>query len=98
MRRTIGGLAQTASEQLVTVECELARWILAESTGAAAAYVRLWDGDGNSSILVAPVRVPSATSVESSSYDGPIPITIGLFLEVVSGSVDWSVTFDDLAP
>ncbi|MGH7748059.1 MAG: hypothetical protein ACREQ5_25370, partial [Candidatus Dormibacteria bacterium] len=63
-------------------------WAWRETTGAAPATFRLWDGSNNGGQLL----VPFSLSANGSTRDYPglhsLPYSIGLYLEVLTGTVE----------
>lgn len=64
-------------------------WAVSETTGAAAAAVRLHDGNGAAGEVIARISVPSGGMSFVLVHGKGIEVTTGrVFLEVVSGSVE----------
>ena len=88
--RNIGLPPATGSKGLTTREGILCGYQIAATAGAAATC-RLWDGDANSGELMASLAIPSGGSVGvGPGIDGPY-FRIGLYLEVLTGSVEGGV-------
>ena len=72
-------------------------WCFSETAGAAAQF-RLWDSSTNADTLMASVQLPSDTSSVVFPGFHSLPYKTGLFLEVVSGSIEGAISvipFDD---
>lgn len=77
-----------ASRLVVGFGSVLHGWAIAESTGAAVAKVRIHDGRDAASPVVAPIALPaSGTSIIYATGRG-IECEVGVYLEVVAGSVE----------
>lgn len=87
-----GGVAQavTGSRGVLGGDVlALGGWCLRETTGAAAAAVRIHDGSTANNELLATIGIPSATSSIVIPRGKGIEVSTGkLFLAVVSGSVE----------
>jgi hypothetical protein len=86
--RVLDTATLTGSTQLTTLPGKLMGYNVQETTGAAAARVRIFDGTDTSGQRVAGVSVPSGDSKDASFFDMGVDIKNGLFIAVVSGSVD----------
>lgn len=66
--------------------------VVDETSGTASAKVRVWDGTaaGGTSVLLDVVNLPEADSADSTSPRG-VWVTTGIFVEIVSGSVQGSI-------
>jgi hypothetical protein len=62
-----------------------------ETTGIAGAVFRLWDGSNNAGKDICPVSLNPSESTREYIGHISLPYETGLFLEVVSGSVEGSV-------
>lgn len=89
----------TANQQLVCivdgvtlVPTVLVGWSLIETTGSAAAKIRLRDGLSVAGPELKIISLPSGTSSEISGGADQIQ-NGGIFVEVVSGSVEGSITW-----
>ncbi|HEX3513864.1 MAG TPA: hypothetical protein VHT26_07685 [Trebonia sp.] len=91
--RVIGSTGISASKQLINMQGRLLGWTVTESTGAAAASVRLWDGASNGGQLVVPVKVATGTTITQGPTDPGIDIEQGVYLEVTAGSADVVIYF-----
>jgi hypothetical protein len=60
---------------------------IAETSGAAAAKVTLWDGEGTSGQVLANIVLLSATSKENAPGLSALPFEHGIYAQVVSGAV-----------
>lgn len=63
-----------------------------ETTGTTAAVYRLWDGDNNAGQLILPVSLSSSESTRDDFYTHHLTFKSGLYYELVSGTVEGSVT------
>lgn len=82
----------TASRPLWPAAGWLLGWFVTETTGAAAAVVELHDGQDASGPLIAVIPLAAGTMSAVIGAIPGVPLTAGLFLRVVSGSVAGSVT------
>lgn len=69
----------------------LTGWSITESTGSAAAKIKLFDGTKTGTRLLATISLASGASSHVSLADSASLSNNGIFLEVVSGSVEGSV-------
>lgn len=83
----------TADTVLATMGGRLLGWSMGEATGAAAARVSLFDGSDATGLKVAFLAMPAGVSDNASFFDAGIDIVHGLFLHVITGSVDATVYF-----
>ena len=68
-------------------------WSLSESTGVSAAKVRLYDGISTAGRLIATIGL-LAGGTNNRDYDFPPELlNNGIYLQVVSGSVEGSIQF-----
>lgn len=67
-------------------------WAFRETTGNATATCRLWDGSGNGGALIAPITLAANESIREFPGHHALPYHSGLFLEVLSGSIEGQVT------
>jgi hypothetical protein len=88
----------TADTQVVNTECRLIGFTFAETTDSAVAEVQLFDGHDENGVLVAPIKIASGASMLSNCGLSGWPITAGIYLEVLSGSVQGSITIGHLEP
>lgn len=63
-----------------------------ETSGTAKAVIRLWDGSGAKGKLLLPLALAEGTSTASFPGFHSLPYTIGLYLQVVTGTVEGSVS------
>lgn len=84
------GGAVGASRQVISGGAShLVGWSLAETTGAAAAVIRLRDGKGATDQVLATIRIPSGQCLPFALEHHGLCIETGnLWLEWVSGSVE----------
>lgn len=85
---SVGGVPSTVKQVN-----NLDGWAISESTGSAAAKVRIWDGTGigAGNFLLAEIDL-IAGGQSTDSLDSPAQVrNNALFLQVVSGSVEGSV-------
>lgn len=67
-------------------------WAWRETSGATSATFRLWDGSNNGGALIAPITLQPNESVREFPGFHSLPYRVGLFLEVLSGSVEGQIT------
>lgn len=91
--RVLDTATLTGSVQLTQIPGKLLGFNVQETTGAAAARVRLFDGIDTSGQRIAGVSVPSGDSKDMSFFDEGVDILVGLFVTVISGSVDVTVYY-----
>lgn len=64
---------------------------LRESTGSAGAVVRIWDNaSAASGVILDPIALGAGESAREF-YDGGLDLLHGIYVEIVSGSVEGSV-------
>jgi hypothetical protein len=85
-------LTTTAAKQLINTHCRFVGFNLSETTGSAGAVVDFWDGHGTTGVLVGECQLAQGTSQWTNMGIYGWPITAGLYMNVVSGSVLGSVT------
>lgn len=69
-----------------------AGYALRETTGTAPAVVRLRDGIDPGGSLIVPITIPAGGSLDKYlTLDGVVKFANGLYVELVSGSVEGSV-------
>lgn len=89
---TTNQLLVETTDSVAEVPQALLGWSLAESTGSAAAKVRIYDGTGTSGRLMAVIALVSGASSHVYMAQGGLELFNGaLYLQVVSGSVEGSV-------
>lgn len=93
--RIIDWPAGAVSVQLVSRRGVLLWYALRETTGAAAAAVRLRSGADATSTMIAPIAL--ATGASDSQWIGGcgIPCDAGVYLEAVSGSTEGSILYGE---
>lgn len=62
-----------------------------ETTGTSPAVIRLWDGTGTGGKLLVPVSLLAGQSTRDYTGEHAMPYQTGLYLEVVSGTVEGQV-------
>jgi hypothetical protein len=67
-------------------------WAFRETSGGAGAIFRFWDGSNNQGSLVAPFTLDPGESVREVPGLHGVPYRVGLFLEVLSGTIEGQVT------
>ena len=67
-----------------------------ETTGAAGAVFRLWDGSSNQGAMLLTFSLTAGESVREIPGMHTVPYEVGLFLEIVSGTVEGSVITTDM--
>jgi hypothetical protein len=63
-----------------------------ETTGTAGAEIRLWDGSTNAGTLVAVISLNAGESTRDDITEHHLTFRTGLYLEVVSGAIEGSVS------
>ena len=81
----------TAAGQVVTGSGRLAGLALAETTGTAAAKVRIHDGVGAGAPLLFTVDLAANESVRDFFNGQGLAFTAGIYVELVSGAIEGSV-------
>lgn len=84
------GLSAGGTTRPATSDGSLVGFALRETTGAAAAVVELRESDAAGPLLV-PITLTAGASVREWFAPGGVNFSNGLFVVVVSGSVDGSV-------
>ena len=87
--------ATAAGERLVSGPAILLGYSIRESTGAAAAAVRLRNGADATGAIVATIGLAASGSDTQMPTDPGLICDVGVWLEVVSGSVEGSVHVRD---
>lgn len=67
-----------------------------ETSGAAKAVFRLWDGSSNQGVMLLTFSLDPGESVREIPGMHTLPYEVGLFLEIVSGTVEGSLVSTDL--
>lgn len=80
--------ASGASARVATSPTRLMGFMLCESTGAAPAKVRLWDGADTSGELVGAVSLVAGGNAREFFGPQGVGLSQGLFVEVVTGAVE----------
>lgn len=81
----------TADVAAFTGPCTLRGWSLREDAGTAAvATVRIWDGTSATGTVLAAIELAANASTSQAIPDG-LRAALGVFVEVVAGSVEGSV-------
>lgn len=81
----------TANVQVTGRDSVLTGWSFRETTGTAGAIARLIDGKDANAQLVAAISLSSGQAVALSLAPGGLLITTGLYLDMVSGSIEGAV-------
>lgn len=81
----------TAGLLLMGPRAILYGWTFRETTGTAAAEVRIRNGQSASGVLAASIGLAEGASVSQGAADPGMLMDGGVYLEVVSGSVEGSV-------
>lgn len=89
-------VATTTDLTLLTGPFVLRGWALAETTGSAAVTAELYDGNDENDVLVAPLFLLSGTSSVLWAADSGIILRTGLFLEMLSGSIEGAIYYTPL--
>lgn len=85
---TSGSVPTAGGVQAIGYGADLHGWVIAESTGAAPARCRIHDGRDATGPVMAPVSVAAGGTSPVWFGDTGMAAEIGLYLEVVSGSVE----------
>lgn len=87
----VGWAATSASQQLALLVDRIMFWSFLETTGTTRATVRLRDGaDANAAVIV-PISLSAGESTRDWLGPQGIPCKAGVYLEVVSGSVEGNI-------
>lgn len=85
-------VALTGADQTVkTTACVYRGFSVRETSGVAAAVVRIHDGTDNTGVVLDTVQLAANESRAEWYPDGGIWATLGLHVDVVSGAVEGSV-------
>lgn len=84
-------LATAASLQLVERADRILFWSFLETTGTARATIRLRDGSDTGAAVIVPISLSAGESTRDWLGPQGIPCRAGVYLEVVSGSVEGSI-------
>ena len=82
----------SASKQLVNTAGCLSVHATRETTGTTAAVYRLWDGSGANGTLILPVSLAASESTRDDFRDHHLTFEVGLYFELVSGTIEGSVS------
>jgi hypothetical protein len=89
--RALIGALPVASGLLDNTAGRLTFWSFTETTGAATAEIRLFDGSSAGGASIADITLAAGQSTRDwLGHDG-LPYETGLFLQVVSGTVNGQV-------
>ena len=77
-----------AAGQLVTGPGRIAGLALSETTGTAGARINVHDGTSAAGMILAPITLAANESIRDTFSDQGFTFTTGLFVEVVTGSVN----------
>jgi hypothetical protein len=83
--------AGQASGQLIGPRAIVYGWNFTETTGAAAAKVRLWSGASSTGTLLLSLGLAAGASASQWTTGPGVLADGGVYLEVVSGSVEGAV-------
>lgn len=83
--------AGQGSGQLIGPRAIVYGWNFTESTGAAVAAVRLWSGSSNLGTMLASIKLASGGTASQWTTGPGVLADGGVYLEVVSGSVEGAV-------
>lgn len=67
-------------------------WTFRETSGTAGAIFRFWDGSSNQGALIAPFSLDPGESIREFPGFHSLPYRVGLFLEILSGTIEGQVT------
>ena len=82
--------APAVSQQLDNAGGRIVWWAFRETAGAVASF-RLWDSSNNAGQLLLPVNLPASGMTNGFPGLHSLPYDTGLYLEVLSGSVEGQV-------
>jgi hypothetical protein len=71
-------------------------WAFRETSGASPAVLRFWDGSAAGSQLLMPISLAGGESTRDFVGHDLIPYYVGLFMEVVSGTVEGAMMVSEL--
>lgn len=91
---SVQGPAQSGS--LDNASGRLVFYAFRETSGVSVATIRLWDGSNNQGNLLLPISLNPNESIREIPGFHTLPYETGLFLEVLSGTVEGQVTTVDL--
>lgn len=80
-----------ASGQLVNTAGCLLLHATRETTGAAAAVYRFFDGAGTGGMMILPVSLTASQSTRDNFWRCVLPFRQGLYYQLVSGAVEGNV-------
>lgn len=84
--------AGSPSQAIYTGAGELRFFSLTETTGSAAASVRFWDSGTAANHEIMLVTLTAGQSTRERFRRGEVPFLTSLYMQVVSGSIEGSVT------
>jgi hypothetical protein len=67
-------------------------WALRETSGTNPAMFRLWDGSNNQGSMIAPFSLDPGESIRENSGMHSLPYRVGLYLEILSGTIEGQIT------
>lgn len=83
--------AGTGSGEVTTRPCLLMGWSVRESSGSAAAVIRLRNGHTTDGAIAASIGLATSGSTTDTAGPDGVWCDSGLYLEVVSGAVEASI-------
>lgn len=89
--RQLIGVTPVATGLLDNTAGRITFWSFTETTGAASAHVQLWDGSSAGGGLIADITLLAGQSTRDGFTPHALPYETGLFLTVVSGSINAQV-------
>lgn len=89
--RPIPILSRTTDLQIAGGLTLLSGWAFWEPTGLAAATLRLFDGTNDDGTLIVPISLDAGQSTRDMIPEPFLAAYAGLYLEVVSGTVEGAV-------
>lgn len=88
---TFSGIGTASDQSLWSRLGVLYGWSAFETTGAAPARARLYDGADTSGQVLGNIGMPANDESQMWMGDHGCPITVGVFLHVVTGTLDLTV-------
>lgn len=67
-------------------------WAFRETSGAATATFRLWDSSNAAGTMLTPFQLAAGESIREFPGFHTLPYRVGLFLEVISGAIEGSIS------
>lgn len=89
----IQGSSLTADYQLLQGSGGLLFWNAVETTGTAAGKIALYDGESIGGQLISQINLASAGEDTEPLIPDGLPVERGIFVHVISGSVQLAVCF-----